>query len=363
MNASNPAPPHQSTIYLRTQKNRLESYILTFFCWLLTLGNWILFFMLININSKDPPITKDNFYELFHSFPKKQKLKIIYLIVFLLLYVIYFILEISSPMFKYICNKQKKKIADKLISIFTKVPKIKLKSKSKIRVNEYTKKIVSKEFTIFSARDVSGLFVLNSDEETIERKKYVLLNLNEELILEDERTFSDYRKLKEDFIKENKLRNRNFQIEEEIKINGLKNYYMIKLNEEDSFFINKAFFIILTLFSFVELYKIYINYISIYQEFTIKKIISSYRDLKNDEKYNIFNPQLNLIIHHHILNSNNYNYLLTDNNNSSNSGNSNTHRNSKRIILDKESLRTRDEEDNGGNNKIIPNPYTKNKNY
>ena len=215
--------------------------------------------MLIDVYSKDPPIKDENFYKLFHSYPIKQKLKIIYLIVFLLLYLIYLIIEFKSPIFKFLCNKQKKKFHEKIKSIIQKKPSIILKSNSKIKIDEDNRRIVSQKFKIFSSRDVSGLLVLNTDIENIGKKKYILLKLKEELTLEDERTFSEYTKLKEDFIKENKKLDKNFQIEEEIKINGLKNYYMIWLKEEDYFFINKIIFGILTVISFVQIYKIYIN--------------------------------------------------------------------------------------------------------
>ena len=368
MKESNPPPPHQSTIHLRNQNNRAESFILTILCWILTLGIWIFIVMLINVYSKDPKIEDENFYKLFHSYPIKQKLKIIYLIVFLLLYLIYLIIEFKSPIFKFLCNKQKKKFKEKIKSIFQKVPSIILKSKSKVTIDEDNRRIVSQKFNIFSSRDVSGLLVLNTDEENIGKKKYILLKLKEELTLEDERTFSEYKKLKEDFIKENKKLDKNFQIDEEIKINGLKDYYMIKLKEEDSCFINKIFFCILTLIAFAEIYKIYINYISIYQEFTIKKVISSYKKLNNEEKYDLFNPQINLITENYILPQSNYIHLNTSNNknNRSNINANIMNKISLKKIDDKDSCKTTDKfniEENGRNNNIdynpnnIPNPY------
>ena len=364
MNENNPPPPHQSTIYLRNQNKRAESFILTIICWILTLGNWIFIFMLIDIYSKDPSIDEDNFYKLFQFYPIKQKLKIIYLIVFLLLYLIYLIIEFTSPIFRFLCNKQKKKFQEKIKSIFQKIPSIILRSKSKKKIDEDIPRNVSQKFKIFSSRDVSGLFVLNADGDNIGKKKYILLKLKEELILEDEKTFSEYTKLKEDFIKENKRLDPDFQFEEEIKINGLKDYYMIKLKEEDNCFINKIFYCIITLITFVEIYKIFINYISVYQEFTIKKMISSYKKLDNEGKYNLYNPQINLITENYIIPQSNYCHLHTSNNKNNKSNILN--RNSLKNNNDKDSYRTTDEfnnEENGRNNggdhnqNNIPNPY------
>ena len=364
MNEGNPPPPHQSTIYLRNQNKRAESLILIIVCWILTLSIWIFIFMLIGIYSNDLPMKNDNFYKLFHFYPVKQKLKIIYLIVFLLLYLIYLIIEFTSPTFKFLCNKQKKKFHEKIKSIFQKIPSIILRSKSKNKKDENIHINDSQKFKIFSSRDVSGLFVLNTDGDNIGKKKYILLKLKEELILEDERTFSEYKKLKEDFIKENKRFDQDFQFEEEIKIIGLKDYYMIKLKDEDYFFINKIFFCILTAFTFVEIYKLYINYISVYQEFTIKKIISSYKKLDNEGKYDLYNPQINLITESYILPQSNYCHLYASNN--KNNRNNIMSRNSLKNFSDKDSYKATDEfeiDENGGNYNDdhnpnnIPNPY------
>ena len=358
MNESNPPPLHQSTLYLRKQNKRAESFILTIVCWILTLSIWIFIFLLIDIYSKDPPIKNDNFNKLFDFYPVKQKLKIIYLIVFLLLYLIYLIIEFTSPTFKFLCNKQKKKFHEKIKSIFQKKPSIILRAKSKNKINEDIHRNAIQKFKIFSSRDVSGLFVPNTDGDNIGKKKYILLKLKEELILEDERTFSEYKKLKEDFIKENKRLDQDFQFEEEIKIIGLKDYYMIKLKEEDYFFINKIFFFIITVITFVEIYKIFINYISVYQEFTIKKIISSYKKLDNERKYDLYNPQISLITESYILPKSNFCHLHTSN--YKNNKNNIINRNSLKNINDKDSYKTTDEfniDENGGNNNDDSNPY------
>ena len=365
MNENNPPPAHQSTMYLRKQNNRAEHFILTFFCWILTLGIWTFTFLLIDIYSKEKPIHNDNFYKLYHNDPIKQKLKIIYLIVFLLLYIIYLILELTSPIFKFLCNKQKKKFSEKIKSIFQKFPSIKFKSKSKIRVDEDNCPINSKKFKIFSSRDVSGLLALNSDSNNIDKKKYVFLKLKEELILEDEKTFLEYKKIKEDFIRENRRFDKNFQIEEEIKIKGLKDYYMIKLKEEDYYIINKMFFLFFTFIAVVEFYKIWINYLSIYQEFTIKKIISSHKELNNEEKYDLYNPQINSITNYYTLPQSNFYHLHTSNINNKFNNEKIKNRNSVKQNLNNYSYRTANEDNNdqnGGNfnadgNKMIQNPY------
>ena len=89
---------------------------------------------------------------------------------------------------------------------------------------------------------------------------------------------------------------------------------MIKLDKKGSFFVNFFIFIILTLLSFGEIYKLYIYNISIYRQFTIRKIVSTRKDLKTNREYDIFNPQIKLFDKLHTFESKIYNYLSTEHN-------------------------------------------------
>lgn len=297
MNSDNPAPIHQSIIYPKIQRKRLESYKFTLFCWFLTLGIWISIILLFTIYLPKPKIDKETFYEIFEFFPIKQNLKKIYLAFFLLFYIIYIIAEIFSSMFIYLCNKSKKKFKDKINSLFNKPPILKLESQLKIDESNgsgYQK--INENFKFISTKDISGLFILNSNKNELDKKKFVFLELKQEISFFDEETSAKYLKFKKDFIEKCKGRDKSCKIKEEIKIKDLKNKYMLRIGDEkDSIFVNKVIFVFLTFISLAELYKIYINYISIYQKFTIRKIISSKVDLNREMSLNKYTPLIDMI--------------------------------------------------------------------
>jgi hypothetical protein len=67
-----------------------------------------------------------------------------------------------------------------------------------------------------------------------------------------------------------------------------------------------------TILSFGQLYKRYISSKCIYQNFTIRKLISTRYDLSDEEfskKYEAFNPQINLINQHFTYEPNTYTYI------------------------------------------------------
>ena len=126
-NEGSPAPTYIHIMYPKVKKeNRIESLIFTSICWLFTLAIWIFLILLIMVNSPEPKITIDNFHDTYTTYPTKKKLKIFYSITFSLLYIIYLIIEFSSPILKYLYNKEKEKtIIEKMNSLFKKIPSLK----------------------------------------------------------------------------------------------------------------------------------------------------------------------------------------------------------------------------------------------
>jgi len=77
------------------------------------------------------------------------------------------------------------------------------------------------------------------------------------------------------------------------------------------YFVNRYLYIIFTILTLVELYKLFIRLITINQDVTIVKFISQKNDLSAEQKYNSFNPELfipkdNRHIHYE---ANIYNYI------------------------------------------------------
>ena len=101
------------------EKKRAESIFFNIICWIFTLFLWIFIYFLKDIFTKKE-ITKNNFYDYYHNYPKRQKKKIAFVIIELLVYIIYIILEFNSPIFKFLRNKTNKSIKEKMSSFFKK---------------------------------------------------------------------------------------------------------------------------------------------------------------------------------------------------------------------------------------------------
>jgi hypothetical protein len=316
-NDGNPAPTNKIIIMYQKikKKKRIENKLFTFFCWLFTLAIWIFIVLLITINKKKK-ITKDinDFYKVFENHQKKKKLKITYSIAFSLVYIIYLITEFCSLTLKYLFNKEREKtLVEKMKSLFNKIPYFKLKTnikhKKRYMTNNYKYKIIS-------CRDISGNFILNIYDNN---KKFIFLKLKLEITFDDEETSINYFNQKEKFIKDNEEED-NFEIKEEIKIKEMNKYNLIKIYDDDSKLVNHYMFILLTFLTFVEFYKIYLNYISIVDEFIIRKVISLRNDLSQCQEYNKSTPKEIKIIKNRC---NNYIVNLKNEDKNKNNGNNN----------------------------------------
>ena len=301
---------------------RIESYMYTIVCWLMTIAIWVFIILIIYISYPEPKITKDNFYKIFQNAPLKKRRKIIYIIAFSIIYIIYFILEFCSPLCKYLYHIKKLELYEEMRIFFGKKPSFNLKFKC----TEDDSNKPKFKFRYNSFRDISGLFELNINKDNKDIKKYILLELNQEIKFADINSFLDYNKNKENFLELYKDIGLS-EVKEIIKIKSLEHNYMIKLDKEGSFLVNFFIFIILTILSFGEIYKLYIYYISVYQQFTIRKIVSTKKDLKNDTEYNIFNPQIKLFDKYLTFDSKIYNYLLNENNKRNSNNNNNVNKN------------------------------------
>ena len=296
MSEENPPPP-LLTIRMNniTVEDKLQSKGYTFFCWILTIGIWINIGLLIYYSKSLPIITEENFYKNFEYYRKLPKIKTFLGILLLIVYIIYFLAEVTSPIFKYLYNKSDENFEEKMKNLFyDSKPSFTLKYR---KSGKFCNNNFRKTYNFFSYywRDTSGLFQLNSDKRHINNKKYIILNLKKEIRFADMESDVDYKNAKENFIKENF--NETHEIKEEIIIEDLKQYYLFKLknyNEDEMEIVNHQFYILFTLLSFAELYKIYINYVSIYQVFTIRKLVSTRKENLGIE-YEKFNPALNLI--------------------------------------------------------------------
>ena len=95
---------------------------------------------------------------------------------------------------------------------------------------------------------------------------------------------------------------------------GLKHHYLLKIMDKEPYIINIYWFIIFTLFTLGQIYKIYFSIFCIHKKFTIRKLISTRYDLVNPEygqNYESMNPQISINNLKYRYDSNIYTY--TDN--------------------------------------------------
>ena len=152
--------------------------------------------------------------------------------------------------------------------------------------------------TYYSSRDISGPFLLNCDERTVNQKNYIKLELNDEINFADSFSTSDYLIQKNSFISEYKYRDVHFDFSESRYIPGLVEYNLVNIGNKEAGCLNFCVFFTFTMLSFVELYKCYFNSKCIHQKFTIKKIISTRYNLKEPEfgiRYQKSIPSIDLI--------------------------------------------------------------------
>ena len=240
------------------------------------------------------------------------------LIIFSIIYIIYIILEQFSSTAKYLRNKNSdESFYQKMLKYFSTPPKISLKCESyhyerytyttidsdgNTSTQTQTQKVITHEETIdfqyYSARDVSGSFYLNCEEALIINKSYIKLELIDEINFADAISYKDYDIAKRALRDRNSDRDTLYDITETRIIPEFISHNLIKLGNTEPCTVNYFFFIIATILTFAELYKLYVNLFCVEQKFKIRKIISTRYDLNQpefDQKYKNLNPRINLI--------------------------------------------------------------------
>ena len=171
------------------------------------------------------------------------------------------------------------------------------------------------KFPYYSGRDVSGLLYLNCNENDIENKKYLKLELSVEVNFADALSYMDYENAKNNFIQRNKNKDAKFCFLELKNIPGLKAYNLVKINESDSCLAHYGFLVIFTLLTFGEIYRLYFDSLCVSQKFKIRKLISTRHNittLEYKDKYRQLNPRINILKQIYSYDENEYNYVNKD---------------------------------------------------
>ena len=251
-------------------------------------------------------------------------------------YFVYLILEFCSPTSRYLCNKSSSAgIYEKMGDNFRRPPIIEFKCEcyhfetqhhtrktSDGKTEHYTtqRKVVTatghETVPYYSARDVSGLFLLNCDKAILHRKNYIKLELEEEINFADAISYMDYEYQKEMFWRKYRFRDVHFDFHENRFIPGLVHHNLIKMTLNEPFSVNFCFFFIFTIITFSEFYKCWVDSFCVYQRFKIRKIVSTRYDLNAPiyiQKYAPLVPQLNLIEQQFTYQPTDYNYINKEN--------------------------------------------------
>ena len=242
-------------------------------------------------------------------------------------YIVYLILEFCSPTSRYLCNKSSDKgMYEKMGINFQTPPEIRFHcecyhyvTRHHYRTNKdgkrehYTtreKEVTYREtynLPYYSERDVSGLFYLNCEKAYVEKKHYIKLELKEEINFADAISYYDYERAKGHFWRRNRFRDVHFDFREERVIPGMEHHNLVKLLPTEPCMVNYCFFLLFTLLTGAEFFRIYVDSFCVYQKFKVRKIVSTRYDL-NMDRYLAFVPQLNLITNQYQYEQNYYNY-------------------------------------------------------
>jgi len=143
-----------------------------------------------------------------------------------------------------------------------------------------------KQLNIFSYLDISGIFRL---KET--NKSFIRLEMGKEINFNDELTLLDVENIKNDLYVRNRFRDLYISISVNRIIPKMKDYYLVKLKKDENYCLIQKWVFILSGFLMVDqFYKFYLEYISTYQFFIIRKIISSRNNVLENNRYSEFTP-------------------------------------------------------------------------
>ena len=155
------------------------------------------------------------------------------------------------------------------------------------------------QLNLFSYLDISGLFRL---KET--NKKYIILELGKEINFNDELTLYDIENIKNELYLKNRYKDTFISITVERIIPTMKELYLINLTNQNNCLIQKWVFILSNILMIDTIYKLYFNCICSYQFFVIRKIVSSRKNVLENEKYSQFIPGFNSINDNYVANRN-----------------------------------------------------------
>ncbi len=275
-----------SLLFQKEDQKSKGTNCLTCFCWFFQITTWIGIILII-----------------IGALVDKEKYSTPALTFFGISYIIYIIAEFCSPMCSYLMNKKDNQgMYKKMRKLFITPPIInfhaecyhyvthtKTRRDSEGKVHKYTerRKVISRvdsfNLPYYSVKDVSGLFLLNLELAQAKSKAFIQLDLNKEINFADTISYSDYIQTKNLFWQRNRYYDVHMTFRENRFIPGMDKHNLINISDYEPSFVGIGWFVLCVLFTFGQCYKNYIDSLSIYQKFTIRKLIST--------RYNLLEPQ------------------------------------------------------------------------
>jgi hypothetical protein len=250
-------------------------------------------------------------------------------------YIIYVILALCSPTGLFLLNKKStNSLYNTLKDNFNSPPVLQLSiscyhmekriEKIKTREGGVIDKVIEekketykerRDFPYYSFRDISGLFRIDLDNPIFRNKVYIKLTLDTMISFADSISYYDYQTYKNYFIDENKNRDDDYYFRENFYISNLSKNNLIRIKEEEPFYINYCFFFLCVLLTMALPYELKLNNISIEGRYQIKKLISTRYNLnteENDITYGNSIPSIKLGNHTYNFNNDDYGYYNPD---------------------------------------------------
>lgn len=233
-------------------------------------------------------------------------------------YIIYIIVMLFSSTFSYLRHKKTgNRMYSKMGELFKTAPVISFhcscyhyetrhrrvrdsqgRYRTETRRERVTTYSTTERLTYYSTRDVSGLFKLDIERGLVEKKSYIKLNLKKCIDFADAISYSDYLNYKKDFWQRNRWRDVHMDFSENRDIPGFNQYELVTLKSDEPPLVGSGYFVLFTLLTFAQFYKLYIDSFCIHQSYKIRKLVSTRYNLldnQHQEQYQSLSPALNLV--------------------------------------------------------------------
>ena len=227
--------------------------------------------------------------------------RIPYIVLTSIIYAIYLIFELCSNILESLSNEKSPKEFKLLMGkIFIVFPTIKFITTISERTyykdtddkEDYRDTYVGTESSnlgIYSSRDISGPLNFYPNNHS-----YAFVSIKTEINFADTISYSDYidERAKMKYY-DAKMPNYVYEFSEERTIDGItRKAYLVNLYGNKNFFFSKAVYIIFSILTLGQIYKLIFRCMTKYMVYTVRKIISTRYNLSQDEKYDPFEPKI-----------------------------------------------------------------------